>query len=238
LHHGRGMTGDSKGSIIIAIDGPSGAGKSTVARRLASELGYLYMDTGAMYRAVALNVLESKIDLTDEKELRKILEDMRVKLIEEGSGLRLLLNGRDVTEEIRTPEMSLMASKISELQAVREKMVGIQRDMASKGRGLIAEGRDIGTVVFPRAEVKIYLDASEPERARRRFQELLARGKQVTLEETLTEMHERDRRDQERTLSPLRKAVDAIVIDSTSFGVDVVVNRIVNEVKNKMAQIQ
>jgi cytidylate kinase len=232
------MTGDSKGWLIIAIDGPSGAGKSTVARRLASELGYLYMDTGAMYRAVALNVLESRIDPTDEKELRKILEDMRVKLIEEGSGLRLLLNGRDVTEEIRTPEMSLMASEISELQAVREKMVGIQRDMASKGRGLIAEGRDIGTVVFPRAEVKIYLDASEPERARRRFQELLARGKQVTLEETLMEMHERDRRDQERTLSPLRKAADAIVIDSTSFGVDVVVDRIVNEVKNKMAQIQ
>ena len=231
------MTGDRKGRLIIAIDGPSGAGKSTVARRLASELGYLYMDTGAMYRAVALNVLESKIDPTDEKELRKILEDMRVKLIEEGSGLRLLLNGCDVTEEIRTPEMSLMASKISELQAVREKMVGIQRDMASQG-GLVAEGRDIGTVVFPRAEVKIYLDASEPERARRRFQELLARGKQVTLEETLTEMHERDRRDRERTLSPLRKAEDAIVIDSTSFGVDVVVDGIINEVKNKMAQIQ
>ena len=237
MHHGRGMTGDSKGSIIIAIDGPSGAGKSTVARRLASELGYLYMDTGAMYRAVALNVLELRIDPTDEKELRKILEDMRVKLIEEDGGLRLLLNGRDVTEEIRTPEMSLMASKISELQAVREKMVGIQRDMASQG-GLVAEGRDIGTVVFPRAEVKIYLDASEPERARRRFRELLARGKQVTLEETLTEMHERDRRDQERTLSPLRKAEDAMVIDSTSFGVDVVVDRIINEVKNKMAQIQ
>jgi len=231
------MTGDRKGRLIIAIDGPSGAGKSTVARRLASELGYLYMDTGAMYRAVALNVLELRIDPTDEKELRKILEDMRVKLIEEDSGLRLLLNGRDVTEEIRTPEMSLMASKISELQAVREKMVGIQRDMASQG-GLVAEGRDIGTVVFPRAEVKIYLDASEPERARRRFRELLARGKQVTMEETLTEMHERDRRDQERTLSPLRKAEDAMVIDSTSFGVDVVVDRIINEVKNKMAQIQ
>ena len=231
------MTGDRKGRLIIAIDGPSGAGKSTVARRLASELGYLYMDTGAMYRAVALNVLELRIDPTDEKELRKILEDMRVKLIEEDSGLRLLLNGRDVTEEIRTPEMSLMASKISELQAVREKMVGIQRDMASQG-GLVAEGRDIGTVVFPRAEVKIYLDASEPERARRRFRELLAQGKQVTLEETLTEMHERDRRDQERTLSPLRKAEDAMVIDSTSFGVDVVVDRIINEVKNKMAQIQ
>ena len=231
------MSGDRKGRLIVAIDGPSGAGKSTVARRLARELGYLYMDTGAMYRAVALNVLESEIDPSDAKELRKILEDIRVKLIEKDSGLRLLLNGRDVTEEIRTPEMSQMASKISELQAVRERMVGIQRDMASQG-GLVAEGRDIGTVVFPRAEVKIYLDASEPERARRRSQELLARGKQVTLEETLREMNERDRRDQKRTLSPLRKAEDAMVIDSTSLGVDAVVDRIVNEIKNKMAQIQ
>jgi len=231
------MPGDKKSRLIVAIDGPSGAGKSTVARRLARELGYLYMDTGAMYRAVALNVLESKIDPFDEKELRKILEDIRVKLIEKDSGLRLLLNGRDVTEEIRTPEMSQLASKISELQAVRERMVGIQRDMGSQG-GLVAEGRDIGTVVFPRAEVKIYLDASEPERARRRFQELLARGKQVTLEETLRDMNERDRRDKERTLSPLRKAGDAIVIDSTSFGVEAVVDRVVNEIKNKMAQIQ
>jgi len=129
------MPGDKKSRLIVAIDGPSGAGKSTVARRLARELGYLYMDTGAMYRAVALNVLESKIDPFDEKELRKILEDIRVKLIEKDSGLRLLLNGRDVTEEIRTPEMSQLASKISELQAVRERMVGIQRDMASRGGG-------------------------------------------------------------------------------------------------------
>ncbi len=233
----RSMPGERKGRLIVAIDGPSGAGKSTVARRLARELGYLYMDTGAMYRAVALNVLESKIDPSDEKELRKILEDIRVKLIEKDSGLRLLLNGRDVTEEIRTPEMSLLASKISEYQAVRERMVGIQRNVASRG-GLVAEGRDIGTVVFPQAEVKIYLDASEPERGRRRFQELLVQGKQVTLEETLRDMNERDRRDLERTLSPLRKAEDAIVIDSTSLGVDAVVDRIVNEIKNKMAQIQ
>ena len=231
------MPGEKKVRLIVAIDGPSGAGKSTVARRLARELGYLYMDTGAMYRAVALNVLESKTDPSDEKELGKILEDIRVKLIEEDSGLRLLLNGRDVTEEIRTPEMSQLASKISELQVVRERMVAMQRDMASQG-GVVVEGRDIGTVVFPRAEVKIYLDASEPERARRRFQELLARGKQVTLGETLREMNERDRRDQERILSPLRKAEDAIVIDSTSFGVEAVVDRVVNEIKYKMAQIQ
>ncbi len=231
------MPDNSKDRLIVAIDGPSGAGKSTVARRLARELRYLYLDTGAMYRAVALNVVEAGIDPFDEKKLRKSLEDIRVKLIEEGNGIKLFLNGRDVSEEIRTPEMSLMASKISELQAVRARMVEIQRTMASQG-GLVAEGRDIGTVVFPRAEVKIYLDASEPERARRRFQELLSHGKQVTLEGTQREMHERDRRDQERTLSPLRKAEDAIVIDSTSLEVDAVLDRIVNEVKHKMAQIQ
>ena len=231
------MPTNSKDRLIVAIDGPSGAGKSTVARRLAHELGYLYLDTGAMYRAVALSVVEARIDPSDEKKLRKILEDIRVKLIEESNGIKLLLNGRDVTEEIRTPEMSLMASKISELQAVRERMVEIQRTMASQ-RGLVAEGRDIGTVVFPGAEVKIYLDASEPERARRRFQELLSHGKQVTLEGTLREMHERDRRDQERALSPLRKAEGAMVVDSTSLEVDAVLDRIVNEVKHKMAQIQ
>ena len=235
MNQDRSMPGDSKGRFIVAIDGPSGAGKSTVARQLARELGYLYMDTGAMYRAVALNMLESKIDLAEEKKLRKVLEDIRVKLVEEGNGLRLFLNGRDVTEEIRTPEMSQMASKVSELKSVRERMVAIQREMASQG-GVVAEGRDIGTVVFPHAEVKVYLDASEPERGRRRFQELLNRGKEVTLDDTLKEMHERDQRDQERDLSPLRKAEDAIVIDSTSVGVNSVVDKIVMQIKNKMAQ--
>ena len=133
------MPGNSKDQLIVAIDGPSGAGKSTVARRLARELRYLYLDTGAMYRAVALNVVEAGIDPSDEKKLRKILEDIRVKLIEEGNGIKLFLNGRDVTEEIRTPEMSLMASKISELQAVRAKMVEIQRTMASQGGSLQRE---------------------------------------------------------------------------------------------------
>ncbi|NIO06970.1 MAG: (d)CMP kinase [Deltaproteobacteria bacterium] len=231
------MPDNNRGRLIVAIDGPSGAGKSTVARNLARELGYLYLDTGAMYRAVALKVVESRVDPADEKKLRKILEDMRVKLIEEGNGMKLLLNDRDVTEEIRTPEMSQMASRISELKAVRERMVEIQRAMAAEG-GLVAEGRDIGTVVFPQAEVKIYLDASEPERARRRFQELLSHGKQVTLENTQKEMHERDRRDKERLLSPLRKAEDAIVVDSTSMGVESVLAKIIKEVKNKMAEIQ
>ncbi|MFQ5916767.1 MAG: (d)CMP kinase [Candidatus Binatia bacterium] len=220
--------------VIVAIDGPAGAGKSTVARRLAKELGYMYMDTGAMYRAFAWDVLQKGLDLQNEVGLRKVLDETMVNLVEKGGRLRVRLNGLDVTDKIRTPELSQMASRLSSLRAVRERMVGLQRDMGKQG-GVVAEGRDIGTVVFPRAEVKIYLEASEQERARRRYQELEAEGKKVTLEETLEEMIERDRRDQERAISPLCKAEDAIVIDSTSLEVDSVVQRIMEAVKKKIA---
>ncbi len=226
------MPHGKQGALIVAIDGPSGAGKSTVARRLARELGYLYMDTGAMYRAIAWKVVQEGLDPADEVGLRRILAVIRVELIEEERGLRLLLNGCDVTDEIRTPEMSQIASKVSEFKVVRDRMVDIQRTFGSQG-GMVAEGRDIGTVVFPKADVKIYLDASKQERARRRFQELKAQGKGGTLEETLREMEERDRRDQGRAVAPLRKAEDAVVIDSTSFGVDVVVDEIMREIVRK-----
>ena len=220
--------------FIIAIDGPAGAGKSTVAKRLAMELGYTYMDTGAMYRAFAWKVKKEETDLGNEKELKKALEETRIELMEQNSHLRVLIDGVDVTVQIRTPEISQMASKVSALKMVREKMVEFQRVIGSQG-GVVVEGRDIGTVVFPRAEVKIYLDASQQERARRRYQELEAQGKKVTLEETLEEMIERDRRDQERDISPLRKAEDAIVIDSTSLEVESVVQSILQAVKKKMA---
>ncbi len=220
--------------VIVAIDGPAGAGKSTVARRLAKELGYMYMDTGAMYRAFAWSVSRSGLDLSNEGGLRKVLDETEVNLIEKKGDLRVLLNGLDITDEIRTPELSQMASRVSSLKEVRERMVGLQREMGAQG-GVVAEGRDIGTVVFPRAEVKIYLDASQQERARRRYQELEAQGKKVTLEETLEEMIERDRRDQERDISPLCKAEDAIVIDSTSLEVESVVHSILQAVKKKMA---
>ncbi len=221
-------------SVIVAIDGPAGAGKSTVARRLAKELGYMYMDTGAMYRAFAWSVSRSGLDLSNEGGLRKVLDETEVNLIEKKGDLRVLLNGLDITDEIRTPELSQMASRVSSLKEVRERMVGLQREMGAQG-GVVAEGRDIGTVVFPRAEVKIYLEASARERARRRYQELESQGKKVTLEETLEEMIERDRRDQERDISPLRKAEDAIVIDSTSLEVESVVQSILQAVKKKIA---
>ncbi|MFQ5849094.1 MAG: (d)CMP kinase [Candidatus Binatia bacterium] len=232
-----GMLGGRKaGRFIVAIDGPAGAGKSTVAKRLAQELGYKYLDTGAMYRAFAWKVVQAGIDSSDEVGLERILEGIEVELVEEGGCLRVHLNGRDVTDEIRSPELSQMASKVSGLEVVRDRMVRIQRAMGL-GSGVVAEGRDIGTVVFPEADVKIYLDASPQERARRRFQELQGQQGEMTMEGTLGEMVERDRRDKERTVAPLCKAEDAIVIDSTSIGVDAVVRRIMREIKKKMAEI-
>lgn len=223
--------------LIVAIDGPAGAGKSTVAKRVAKELGYTYMDTGAMYRAFAWRVREEGLELGDEKKLRRVLQDTHIELVEQDGRLSVLLNGVEVTERIRTPELSQSASLISTSGIVRERMVELQRAMGSRG-GVVAEGRDIGTVVFPNAEVKIYLDASAEERARRRFEELRSQGRQVTLEATLKEMEERDRRDKERVVAPLRKAEDAVVIDSTNSDVDRVVERIMHEIKKKMSANQ
>lgn len=220
--------------LIVAIDGPAGAGKSTVAKRLAKELGYTYMDTGAMYRAFAWKARQGGVDLEDEEKLREVLRRTNVELLDREGTPRVLLDGRDVTSEIRTPELSQWASKISALGPVRERMVELQRAMGARG-GMVVEGRDIGTVVFPQAEVKIFLTAGPEERAKRRFAELQSQGKQVSLDETMEEMKERDRRDQERALAPLRRAEDAVAIDSTAYGVDEVMERIMREIKNKMS---
>ena len=220
--------------LTVAIDGPAGAGKSTVAKRLAKELGYTYMDTGAMYRAFAWKVKERAIDLENEATLTAALRETRIELREEPGGMRVMLDGSDVTTQIRAPEMSQSASKVSALRPVRERMVELQRAMGARG-GVVAEGRDIGTVVFPRAEVKIFLTAGSEERAQRRFDELRGHGKEVTLEETLEEMNERDRRDEQRALAPLRKAEDAIAIDSTRYGVDEVMAIIRREVEKKLS---
>ncbi len=220
--------------LTVAIDGPAGAGKSTVAKRLAKELGYTYMDTGAMYRAFAWKVKESAIALEDEAKLTAALRETRIELLEEPGGLKVMLDGLDVTTQIRAPEMSQSASKVSALRPVRERMVELQRAMGARG-GVVAEGRDIGTVVFPRAEVKIFLTAGSEERAQRRFGELRGQGKEVTLEETLEEMNERDRRDEQRALAPLRQADDAIAIDSTRRSADEVMAIVRREVDKKMS---
>ena len=231
------MCAEQVRKLIVAIDGPAGAGKSTVAKRLAKELGYAYMDTGAMYRAFAWRVMKEGIDLSDEKKLERVLQDTSIELLEQDGRSSVLLNGVDVTDRIRTPELSQLASRVSTSKIVRERMVELQRDMGSHG-GVVAEGRDIGTVVFPNAEVKVFLDASSEERARRRFEELRSQGREVTVEETLEEMEQRDRRDRERDVAPLRKAEDAVVIDSTQAGVDGVVGRIMQEIKRKQSEIQ
>ena len=208
--------------IIIAVDGPSGAGKSTLSRALSKRLGYLEIDTGAMYRAMAWLARESGLDLADEQAVREFARNAKVELRQENGSTRVMANGRDVTGEIRSPEISMLTSRISSLRPVREAMLTLQRRIGEKG-GVILDGRDIGTVVFPDAELKFFLSASSEERGRRRFLEHQAKGEQTSLEETIQSVIQRDRQDSERELAPLRQADDAIPIDSTGLAIDQVV---------------
>lgn len=217
--------------MIIAIDGPSGAGKSTLAKRLARELGFIYLDTGAMYRALALKVLRQGVDLADDARLARLVESIEIDLQENNGTLEVLLDGINVADEIRTPEVSQLASKVSALKIVRARMLDLQRGMGKRG-SVVAEGRDIGTVVFPNAEVKIFLDASAEERARRRCAELRAAGRPADLSETLREMEERDKRDSERDLAPLRMADDALRIDSSNASADSVAAQVLAKIRN------
>ena len=219
--------------MIIAIDGPSGAGKSTLAKRLAKELGFVYLDTGAMYRALALKVLRQGVDLADDTRLAKLVAGTEIDLQETDGRLAVLLDGEDVAAQIRTPEVSQMASKVSALRVVRARMLDLQRAMGNRG-SVVAEGRDIGTVIFPEAEVKVFLDASVCERARRRYDELKAAGRAVDLEETQREIEERDKRDSERDVAPLRKADDAMLIDSSSVNAEDVVARVLAHIQNEL----
>ena len=223
--------------MIIAIDGPSGAGKSTLAKRLAKELGYLYLDTGAIYRALALKVLRRGVDLADDIRLVELLGETKIDLQERDGQLAVLLDGTDVAADIRTPAVSQTASKVSALKAVRERLLDLQRGIARRG-SVVAEGRDIGTVVFPDADVKIFLHASAGERARRRWAELRAAGREVNLAETVREMAERDKRDSERDLAPLRAAEDAIAIDSSALSAEEVAFRVLTEIEKKQDKIK
>jgi cytidylate kinase len=221
-----------KKRLIIAIDGPSGAGKSTAARSLAKRLGYLYIDTGAMYRAVALKVKASAVSAEDDQTLSKLASTLRITLIPAEDGIRVHCNGEDITEAIRSPEISRLASDISKRKGVREALVGMQREMG-RGGGVVLEGRDIGTVVFADADVKFYLDADPEERAKRRFKELLEKGVKVNFQETLEEVKKRDHNDINRTLSPLRKAKDAFSINSTRHSAEEVVEEMVRIIVQK-----
>ena len=228
------MSGRKHG-LVIAIDGPSGAGKSTVARQLANRLGYKQIDTGAMYRAVAYLISQTGIDPDDVPAVEKFCSDVDVRLNCSNGTQRVLANGQDVTNEIRTPEMSLMTSRISALKPVREALMRAQRLLGRNG-GVVLEGRDIGTVVFPDAELKFYLYASPEERGKRRFMELAGKGEQVSLEDTIKAVVSRDDQDSQRELAPLRQAEDAIPIDSSGIGVDEVLNRMEAFFRNKLNQ--
>lgn len=220
----------------IAIDGPAGAGKSTVARGLAARLGYLYIDSGAMYRTIALKALQSRIPASEPDQISALARSARIDfqpaLSDDGTGdeqeQRVLLDGRDVTEEIRAPEVSAFASLVSTIPGVRAAMVAQQQTVGAHG-GVVMEGRDIGTVVFPNAEVKVFLTASPEERAARRHRDLQARGDAAaTLEQVRAEQDERDKRDSTRSVSPLLPASDAVVIESDDMNPEEVVDCILD----------
>ncbi|MBO8163031.1 MAG: (d)CMP kinase [Brevibacillus sp.] len=209
----------------IAIDGPAGAGKSTVAQLVAQRLSLVYIDTGAMYRALAWAVLHHGVPVEDEAAVASLLRDSAISLKRTPSGQIVLWNGEDITSQIRTPKVSHHASIVASYPQVREQMLQLQRAMAAEGN-VVMDGRDIGTHVLPDADVKIFLTASVEERARRRLAELQQQGLDVDLESLRQEIAERDRRDSERTVAPLRRAEDAHLVDTTGLEVHEVVERV------------
>jgi len=213
----------NKKRLVIAIDGPSGAGKSTTARLLAERLGYIYIDTGAMYRAVGWKTRREGIDPEDEEKLEDLCRRTEVAIKQDNSDPRFYVDGQDVTGELRTPEMGMTASAVSKSPSVRARLLTLQRELGKNG-GVVMDGRDIGTVVFPGADVKFYLDAGAEERGRRRHRELREKGMDVELGRITRELADRDRQDSGRSLAPLRRADDALLIDTTSMNIDEVVN--------------
>jgi cytidylate kinase len=224
-----------KRELIVAIDGPSGSGKSTLSRLLAEALDYINIDTGAMYRSVGLAAHRAVIDPADAPALAELCSRLTIEFVRNGTEERVLLNGEDVSEAIRTPEMSLMASRVSACPAVREAMGDLQRGMGARG-GVVLEGRDIGTVIFPQAEVKFFLLASAAERGRRRYEELRAKGLQVDLQQTITEVEQRDAADCNRQHAPLLQADDALAIDTTAMTIDQVLQEMLEIVTKRRMQ--
>jgi cytidylate kinase len=220
---------------VVTIDGPSGVGKSTISRRIADSLGFTYLDTGAMYRAVGLYLERNEIDISDDLAVRAALEQIQIRLFpgETGDGeTGVLLNGEDVSRIIRSPEMAMIASRVSAVPVIREKLTLLQREIGREGR-VVAEGRDTGTVVFPLAKHKFFLDAKPEERAHRRVLQLSARGEKVDQERILAMILERDKNDRERAIAPLRQAEDALAIDTTNKDLDEVTRLVLRAVSEK-----
>jgi cytidylate kinase len=219
-------------ALVIAIDGPSGAGKSTVAKLLARRLEYTYIDTGAMYRAIGWQAKQDGVDTSEEGALAGLCGRADVTITHDGDGQRVLVNGRDVSGDIRTPEMGMLASAVSRSPAVRAHLLTLQRKLGSRG-GVVMDGRDIGTVVFPDADVKFFLDASAEERGRRRYVELKEKGMAVDLATITEEIRVRDRQDSTRALAPLRQAPDALYVDSSYLTIDGVVDALLAQIEKK-----
>jgi len=216
--------------VVVAIDGPAGAGKSTIAKRLADRLGFTYIDTGAMYRAVALWALRQRVDLDDFHRVEQLAAAAEIEL----APGRIVLNGEDVTEAIRTPDVSNGASKIAVIPGVRRAMVAKQREIGERA-SVVMEGRDIGTVVFPLADIKVFLDANPEERVRRRLREIQAKGEEIAETALAAQMKERDRRDSTRADAPLTQAPDALYLDSTPLTVEEVEDAILKIVRTRLS---
>lgn len=216
--------------ISIAIDGPVGAGKSTIARMVAKKLNIIYVDTGAMYRTVGLYVLRKGLNPAEIDDVKSVIDEIELDVELTDKGQLIFLNGENVTDLIRTPEISMAASNVSAVPEVREKMVNIQRSLADS-KSVVMDGRDIGTVVLPNAGTKIYLSADLDVRAERRYKELINKGQSVTFDEVKEDIIKRDRNDMSRATSPLKKADDAIELDTTSLNLDQVVERLIDIVQ-------
>lgn len=220
-------------TALITIDGPSGAGKTTVSRMVAQRLGYSYVDTGALYRAVAVAALGEKCPSDDDTRLARICGGLRFRFEESPRGQRLFMNDVDITEQIRTPEVTMFASAVSARPVVRKALLAVQREVGKNG-GVVFEGRDMGTVVFPEADVKFYLDAEHRARALRRHKELVAQDTEISLEAVAAAMRIRDKDDSSRSLAPLKPARDAITIDSTCLEIGQVVDQMVEFTMSKL----
>lgn len=220
--------------IAIAIDGPAGAGKSTIAKKAAAELGFIYVDTGAMYRSIGLNAIRKNTDLKNEEQVKELLKDSNLKIIYANNQQRMFLNGKDVTDDIRTPEVSMMASDVSALPVVRAFLLDVQRNMAVENN-VIMDGRDIGTVVLPSAKVKIFLTASSGCRAKRRYDELTEKGMDVNYDDILNDIETRDYNDSHRATAPLKPAEDAVLVDTSDETLETSVNRLLTIIKERMA---
>ena len=220
-------------SFIVAIDGPAGTGKGTITKLISKNLGLINIDTGAMYRCVALDCISKNVVPTDLGSIEKILESIEIEFQRDEDNQRVILNGKDVSREIRTPEVDNVVAKFAAVKIIRDKVTLIQREMGNN-QNIIMEGRDIGTVVFPNADVEIFLDCSVEERARRRYKQNLEKGINETYEEVLESIKERHRLETEREIAPFIKAEDAIVIDTSKLSISDVVEKVEKIIREKM----